>query len=71
MKFLTVILSLTLFNFAKSNTCYQDEKNPFSYFATETAYSFVSGKEAYSQPSKLHIFYLCIHITYMFKGNGI
>lgn len=54
MKFSTILLPLTLFNFAKcqSNSCYQLEENPFSFFSTKTVYSVVSAKQDYSQPSK-------------------
>jgi len=57
MKFIVIILPLIIFNRIKceSNKCFHQEDHPFPFFASKTAYSYVSAKQNYTQPSKFHL----------------
>lgn len=58
MKFFAVILSLTQLACVKCQTnreCYQNNDNPYSFFASKTAYSLVSAKQHNVPLSKLNI----------------
>lgn len=56
MKLSVIIVSLIVFNYIKceSNKCFHQDDHPFPFFASKTAYSYVSAKQNYTQPSKLH-----------------
>jgi hypothetical protein len=58
MKFFAFALSLLLMNYAKcqKNQCYQLTKNPYSLFASKSAYSSLSANQNYTNQSKLHVF---------------
>ncbi|XP_025191415.1 multiple inositol polyphosphate phosphatase 1-like [Melanaphis sacchari] len=53
MKFIVIILPLIIFNCIKCelDKCFHYDDYPFSFFATKTAYSYVSAKQNYTQPN--------------------
>ncbi|CAH1736207.1 multiple inositol polyphosphate phosphatase 1-like [Aphis gossypii] len=53
MKFSVIILLLLIFNYAKceSDKCFYYDDHPFPFFASKTAYNYVSAKQNYTQPN--------------------
>jgi len=57
MKLIVIIVLLIIFNCLKceSDKCFHQDDHPFPFFASKTAYSYVSAKQNYTQPSKFHL----------------
>jgi len=57
MKFIVIIPLLIIFNCIKCelDKCFHHDDHPFQFFASKTAYSYVSSKQNYTQPSKVHL----------------
>jgi len=57
MRFIVIILPIIIFNFIKceSDRCFHKDDHPYPFFASKTAYSYVSAKQNYTQPSKFHL----------------
>lgn len=71
MKFSVIILLLLIFNYAKceSDKCFYYDDHPFPFFASKTAYNYVSAKQNYTQPSKLHLILIYILSAILYCMN--
>lgn len=72
MKFTVITLLLIIFNYIKCESddkCFYHDDHPFPFFASKTAYSYVSAKQNYTQPSKLHLIFIHILNTILYCMN--